>query len=222
MISTVALMGTAGALLLHYLLVGIRSARSDASEGVIHRYGLVERLVHAGSLVAFLVAAATGFWPVLVHHGHLAGWMKLVHAGAGGFLGACVVAMGLLWALDATFAHTDWQWLKVLGGHLSRKSPPPAERFDTGQKIFFWSTMGLALTTLLTGTMQVSFGWPVAVQRYALVTHQYAGLFFVLCVAIHVYVMMLAKRGALRAMITGRVHRTWAERYHSLWYKQIK
>ncbi len=218
----VAAAGVLAVLLVHWLLIAGRRARSGSTGELIHRYGLVERLVHAGSLVAFLVAAATGFWPVLVHGAGPAGWTKLVHTGAGGLLGLLVAAMGLLWALDATFAHLDWPWIKALGGHVSRTGPPPAGRFDAGQKVFFWATLGLALATLLSGVLRVSYGLPLEVQRYALVIHQYTALAFGLCIVVHGYVMMIAKPGALGAMITGSVRRAWAERYHSLWYTRNK
>ena len=225
MYRTVACVATAGVLavlLTHYLCVGRRRGRSGFVGDAVHRYGLVERLVHAGSLAAFAAAAATGFWPVLVRGAGPSGWAKLVHAGAGGLLAFLVAVMGLLWALDATFTHTDWPWLRALGGHFSRTGPPPAGRFDPGQKAFFWATLGLAFATLLSGVLRVSYGLPLEVQRCALVIHQHAALAFVLCIVVHGYVMMIAKPGALSAMVSGRVRRTWAERYHSLWRPRSK
>ena len=148
MVSSISFIAVVAVLLLHYLVFRLGRRVADSDTATIHRYSVFERLVHLGAILAFCTAALTGFGSAIMFAAPPMGWLKLFHIAAGGTLAGCVALMALLWAMDATFTTIDWQWVKVLGGHFSRKHFPPAERFDAGQKVFFWLTVGLGLATL--------------------------------------------------------------------------
>jgi len=82
---------------------------------------------------------------------------------------------------------------------------PPQERFNAGQKLFYWLMLYEALLLLLSGF----FLWvPEYIPRQeAWARGGDTGVFFV--------------SGSITAILTGYVSRTWAKAHHRLWYHRV-
>ncbi len=191
--------------LLHRVIFGTRCA-SKTGEKKSRSYGAFERLVHAGLAVGFLVLAATGFVSVLCYKG-LEDELLQLHMFGAGLFAVCLALTTLLWAADARFVLGDWAWLKACGGFLRRGGAilPAAdgERFDAGQKLFFWieSTLGLACMATALVTMFPIFSSEAI--GMCILVHAYCALALVLVVVLHIYVGLVVKPKAWKRTCWG-------------------
>ncbi len=212
--------GTVGACLLHYAVFGRKRWRPDKSTASVYRFSLSERLVHATTLLAFIVLAGTGFWTVLALRSPLHGWLWVSHAAAGAIFAIATALMALFWAMDCRFARHDWTWVRRLGGYLGGSNVVPAGRFNAGQKAFFWVSVLLGLVTLLSGLGRMTPVLPPAHQELIYEIHRYGALLFVMSVAVHFYLATVANRGTIRSMVLGTVGSEWARHHHPLWLEE--
>ena len=83
LVSVVGFAGTVAACLLHYAVFGRKRWRPDKSTASVYRFSLSERLVHATTLLAFIVLAGTGLWTLLALRSPHQGWLWVSHAAAG-------------------------------------------------------------------------------------------------------------------------------------------
>jgi len=205
----------------HYVLVAQRRPRPARGMRTVRRYSLWERLVHLALLVSFLVLAATGFYASIGWGGPMSGYLLMVHTIFGAVFAVSVAAMLVTWAAGHAFAPPDGQWLRR-GGCLSAARDLPAGRFDAGDKVYFWLAAAAGLTTLLSTLLSMTTLFGTAGQALLYDVHRWSSLVLVIATIWHAYMTTLAKPGALGALLSGRVSRAWAERYHPLWGRNPK
>ncbi len=118
------------------------------------------------------------------------------------------------------FSRDDLRWL-VLQPRvaLGRAEPPPAGKFNGGQKVNAVAlgalTGGLVVTGLLLWVRPGSLvGWFVHVTLFVLWLPLFA-------VHVSLAVVLPGTRPALRGMLLGRVDRAWAEHHHALWVRAL-
>ena len=100
---------------------------------------------------------------------------------------------------------------------------PPIDRFNLGQKYFFWAMSGAAGSSgvgrdpVVPGSHSVEPALPAyrdpAARASALVT---IGAFI-----IHVYMGTAVVRGGFTSIIRGEVSPAWARLHHRLWYDRV-
>ena len=170
-------------------------------------YSGFERIIHIGLSVGFLALAGTGFTAVVQGIGLEDLLLQIHMAGAGLFI-LCLTAATVRWAADSRFVPADWPWLKACGGFLKRGGAilptAPDERFDAGQKLFFWLETTLGLACLMTALLSM---FPIlGSQEIAtcIVIHAYFALALLLVVILHVYVGLIVKPKAWRRILLGR------------------
>jgi formate dehydrogenase subunit gamma len=215
LITMIGIGATLVAIIGHLVLFGQKKTNNKARRS-IRRFGVLEILVHALTVLAFLVLAVTGFWAVYKSQplrGNL--WFLHVILGPPFTLGLAV--MLLAWARDCSFEPCDWQWAKRFGGYLWGDKHAPAARFNAGQKGYFWAVAALGLVTLVTGFGRAVPMFGPLVQDLMLWGHRLGALAFVLAGLAHLYLGTLANPGTFTAMITGKVTPQWAKDHHPLW-----
>ncbi len=220
LVSIIGIVGTATACAFHYVALGRNRWAPPDSAASVHRFSLSERIIHTLSLLACLALAATGFWAVIVHGSKLHGGLWIVHAAAGAIFAAAMVLMTLVWAMDCRFASHDWMWIKRCGGYLSSDLHVPADRFNAGQKAFFWSSVLLGPVVLLSGLGRMAPVFDNSIQETIYQVHRYGALLFVMFVVVHLYLATLANPGTVRSIIFGKVGAEWAAHHHSLWWEE--
>jgi formate dehydrogenase subunit gamma len=189
----------------------------------ILRFTLSERIVHWLVAAAFATMLLSGT-QVPRHWGLSSGYFD-VHIGAaivlaGGLLGIMLVGNGR--ALRRTAVELtrldplDRRWLQRAPAHmLAREQPPPAGRFNGGQKINAQlSWIGLAI--LYASGIAVTFLGNSPPEN---VIHSGMAVAMTVLIAGHVYMAVLnpATRHALRGMTVGDVDRSWARDHHPRW-----
>jgi formate dehydrogenase subunit gamma len=239
--SLIGLGGTALLAALHYAMRQPWRGAPPAAPRDIKRYALWERLVHAVTMLGFLVLLVTSFVPALWGRPlREFGWLLMIHTSASSLYFLGTLAMIFTWAEDCRFGRHDLEWLrrcpctKKTPGVVSPEGPKgaaqkrplgsfssPADRFDPLQKLYFWfaAALGLALlgTTML--AMVNLFGSEGQAWLYEI--HRWTALALTMATIAHAYRTTLAKPGTWRALVSGDVSAAWAKRHHPLWFERV-
>lgn len=216
-------------LTLHYTGQGPKGADFTYEPATIERFNLTERWTHLIRMLSFLVLTFTGYIFFFNNVTMLRMFFStphtavVVHWVAGLiFVAAGIVAVAL-WAKDARFAPYDREWLAKRGGYLGGKEVEvPAGRLNAGQKIFLWFTAALTLIMGVTGILLIfKTSLPLSLSCLLSTIHGFFAVVFVAAVIAHVYLGTIANPGTWRALVDGKVSRSWAKKHHSEWYKEI-
>jgi formate dehydrogenase subunit gamma len=99
---------------------------------------------------------------------------------------------------------------------------PPVDRFNAGQKQFYWAMFGGTILLLLSGLVMWApeyvpgeLNW---IRQIAIVVHVIAALITIGAFIIHVYMGVLVVPGGFRGMMRGGVSEEWARTHHRLWF----
>ena len=99
---------------------------------------------------------------------------------------------------------------------------PPIDRFNYGQKIFFWLMLWGGILLLLS-----AFGlWfvesiPAWLRHLSIAVHVAAALATIGGFIIHVYMGTAMVRGGFTSIVRGEVSTEWARHHHRLWYEKV-
>jgi formate dehydrogenase subunit gamma len=200
---------------------------------MIQRYTFNERVMHWLAAITYVYCLSTGlafyspylFWLAVVLGGGPTSrfWHPIV--GLGFFLVA--IWMHAVWRRDVTITETDKRWLNRVENYITNKDElvPPQERFNGGQKLYYWLMYYGTFLLLLSGV----FLWfpeyipkSMAVVRHIMVLlHEIAALLTIGGFIIHVYMSIFLVPGSMTAMTEGFVTRTWARAHHKLWFIRV-
>jgi formate dehydrogenase subunit gamma len=199
----------------------------------ILRYTLVERVMHWIAAVAYSYVLLTG---LAFYSPHLY-WIATLLGGAPTsrywhpWLGALFVAM-LFWMLRAWLADmrvtaADRRWGERMGHYVRNEDEdlPPIDRFNLGQKYFFWAMLWAGIVLLLSGAVlwfPERIPWSLRSLRYwAILLHVASALVTIGLFIIHVYMGTAVVRGGFTSIIRGEVSQSWARTHHRLWYHRV-
>ena len=99
---------------------------------------------------------------------------------------------------------------------------PPIDRFNLGQKYFFWAMLAAGAVLLVSGAaMGFPEIMPQAARGAAILLHVAAALVTVGAFIIHVYMGTAVVRGGFTSIIRGEVSPAWAKLHHRLWYDRV-
>ena len=206
------------------------SPPQTAPVGEIERYTFRERVMHWLTGLTYLYCLATG---LAFYSPHLY-WLAFVFGGGPTsrfwhpILGVVFVMgtlwMQNLWRRDMEITETDRRWLDRVENYVTNRDEllPPQERFNAGQKLFYWLMFYGALLLLFSGF----FMWiPEYIPRQAawirplmVLIHEIAALATIGGFIIHIYMGIFFVPGSMEAITTGWVSRAWAKTHHRLWY----
>lgn len=204
-----------------------------AGESGILRYSFGERVNHWVSGFSYLYCLLTGlgFWTpylfwltVLVGGGPVArAWHPII----GIVFTVSMLLMWWMWGSDMRTTPADKAWLANIGHYVRNEDTqlPPADRFNAGQKLFFWAMLVTTILLLLSG---IGLWWVDAIPwsfrwlRYLCIwVHVLSALVSIGLFIIHVYMGTAMVRGSFRAMVRGIVSPAWARAHHALWYERV-
>ncbi|MBI3895557.1 MAG: formate dehydrogenase subunit gamma [Acidobacteria bacterium] len=201
--------------------------------GQIERYTFSERVVHwiAGGGYVYLLLSGLAFfsshfyWLASLLGGGLAA--RVWHPWVGLLFVIAVVWMHHIWRRDMRLTEADRAWSKALWHYIRNEDSnvPPAGRFNTGQKQFFWLMYFGGILLLVSGlilwfTEYVPWNWR-AVRSFAVLVHVVVALLTVGGFIVHIYMGTLVVRGGWGAITQGTVSETWARAHHRLWWNEI-
>jgi len=196
----------------------------------IVRYTLGERVMHwlAGFTYLYLLAGGLAFFAPQLY------WLAAILGGgpAARFWHPC---LGVVFTIVMTWMHSTWrsdmritdadrQWTRAVRSYVENRDDdvPPSDRFNAGQKQFYWVMAGGTILLLLSGMVM----WfpeyaPRALRPAAVVIHEVAALVTIGAFIIHVYMGLLMVPGGFKAMVEGHVSPQFAKTHHRLWFNRM-
>jgi formate dehydrogenase subunit gamma len=196
----------------------------------ILRYTLIERVMHWLAAIVYMYVLATG---LAFYSPHLY-WIAVVLGGGPTsrfwhpWLGVAFVAtlawMLRAWIGDMHITAADRKWSDAMDRYVRNEdeSLPAIDRFNIGQKYFFWAMVWAGAVLLLTGAvLWFAELMPVNLLRVAILLHVCAALVTVGAFIIHVYMGTAVVRGGFTSIIRGEVSHGWARTHHRLWYNRV-
>ena len=199
----------------------------------IVRYTFRERLCHWINALAYSYDMLTGlalftphlYWLAAVFGGGPT--IRFWHPWIGLIFTVTIFWMHALWRGDMTHTARDREWTKNVKYYVQNRDEmmPAQERFNAGQKQFYWILFWGAIVLLLTGIimwlperMPLGLRW---VLRLATIIHSAAALITIGAIIIHIYMGLWMTPGSLKAMIEGHVSKQWAHAHHRLWFERV-
>jgi formate dehydrogenase subunit gamma len=207
----------------------------DAPTGrLIERFTPFERIAHWSTAISFSILAISGLimsfgkyllLPIVGHSlfGFLANIGKTLHNFIGPlFIVSCLVTF-CVFVRDNWPKGVDFKWLVSFGGLLSGKHTS-SERFNAGEKVWFWG--GLMILGIVVGLSGLvldfpNYGQTRSTMQLANTVHFIGALVFMAGAFGHIYMGTIGMAGAYQAMKTGYVDDAWAKEHHDLWYSDI-
>lgn len=202
-------------------------------EDEIVRYTFRERVGHwiNGAAYSYLLASGLAlftpylYWLAAVLGG--GGTIRFWHPWIGLVYIATIVWMHSVWRGDMRAIPEDKEWNRKIRAYVENRDEavPPQERFNAGQKQFWWVMLWCSLILLITGIVM----WFPEKVPYALhwvltlcvFIHSAVALVTIGAFIIHVYMSIWMTPGSMKAMVEGRVSVRWALAHHRLWYERI-
>lgn len=206
--------------------------RMRADADLLTRYTHAERLTHwavAVSYVALFLSGLALFHPFFFWTSALFGGgalMRIIHP----FLGAAFAVLFYAYALrlvaDNRITPSDRRWLAHMVAYMNKRgeAEPVEGKYNAGQKLMYWSMIGVIAVLLATGVLMwrpyFSSGVPVTLRRVAGLLHAAMAFVMFVGIGVHVYAAYWTK-GSIRAMTRGTVSRAWARFHHPGWYAKV-
>jgi formate dehydrogenase subunit gamma len=205
---------------------------ADDRQGLLVRYSHPERLAHWGIAIAYVLLFLSGlalfhpffFWTAALFGG--GPLMRVLHP----FLGVALAALfypyaARLWE-DNRLSADDRAWMRNMFAYMNKNAPHDENtgKYNAGQKLMFWSMVGIIALLLATGIVMwqpyfaPAFG-PSA-RKAAGVLHAISAFVMFVGIGVHVYAAYWTK-GAMKAMTRGVVTRAWARYHHPGWYRRM-
>jgi formate dehydrogenase subunit gamma len=202
---------------------------------LIERFSFFERMSHWTTAITFSILAISGL--ILAFGKHilipvfgftLFSWLATLSKTLHNFVGplfvvSCVVTF-VVFLRDNWPKAVDLKWLLSFGGLFSGKHVP-SERFNAGEKLWFWGgLMFLGIVVGLSGLVLnfPNFGQTRSTMQLASLIHLAGSLIFMIGAVGHIYMGTLGVSGAFNAMKTGKVDEAWIKEHHEIWYNDYK
>ncbi len=202
---------------------------------LMQRFTAWERIVHWSTAITFMILAITGLitlfgkYVLLPVTGYtLFSWLaqlsKNLHNFVGPLFTVCMVLMIATYIRDNWPKAHDWLWIRKFGGLLSGEHVP-SDRFNAGEKIWFW--VGVTLLGIVSSVSGfvldfANFGQGRVLMQQMNVIHSVSASLFVAMGIAHIYLGTAGVEGAYETMRTGMTDETWAKEHHEYWYNDHK
>lgn len=196
---------------------------------IIPRFSAPQRIVHWAVGISFCGLLLSGlalsyaslFWLTALFGGPSA--TRVIHPWLGVVYVVAIVAMFFVWVRDMILDASDRRWLKAVPHYARHRTEqiPDAGKYNGGQKIYFWISLGLAVVFLASGIplwFPEAFG--AGLLRFSRVVHFLATVAGGLLLMVHVYLSTVAFPGTARGMAYGGVDRKWARLHHAAWLRE--
>ena len=200
---------------------------------MILRYTLAERVVHWIAGLTYIYQLLTGLAFYSPHLYWLAALLggpatsRYWHPWIGLIFMAALFWMFRTWLADMRITPVDRAWTKAIGHYIRNEDEelPPIDRFNAGQKYFFWVMLYAGIVMLVSGValwFPEKIPWSLRFLRYAaILLHVSAALLSIGAFIIHVYMGTAMVRKGFTSIVRGTVSPAWARMHHRLWYNRV-
>ncbi|SHK07299.1 formate dehydrogenase subunit gamma [Desulforamulus aeronauticus] len=213
----IATVGTLIIAVAHYIAVGPNAKSLGKLKPEIQRFNFLEISSHFLRMASTIILAITGIaFAVYNTLGLSYQFLLHIHLFFAALFALSSVVSILIWMKDNTFKKYDWEWLKVMGGYLTKKEiHVPAGKFNAGQKLFFWLTTFLSIFLIFSGyllTYPAQFS--VHIVLWASIIHGVSAVTLIAVVIGHAYLGSFANPGTIGTITHGMVAKEWIKLHH--------
>lgn len=223
------------AVAMFYKKVGTIKLKNGPSGKIMQRFSNRERFMHWATAISFSILGISGLilffgkhilQPVLGYT--LFSWLARLSITLHNFVGPvfflCAIGLFFTFVRDNFFKPHDLTWLRK-GGGLATGEHVPSDRFNAGEKIWFWG--GLALLGIVVSLSGLVLDFPNfaqtrGVMQTANIIHVVGALLFIIGSIGHIYIGTVGMEGAYKGMRDGVVDEAWAKEHHEYWYNDVK
>ncbi len=203
------------------------------NQEMIARYSFAERANHWFGALTYVYLLMTGlaFWsPYLFWMATVVGGgptARFWHPWVGLFFSVSLSWSFLQWHRDMRVDDSDRAWAKAIPEYIKNEDDkvPPADRFNYGQKLYFWGMIYSVILLLLSGIALwwvEALPWTFRFLRYAaILVHASVAMITIGLFLIHVYMSTIMEEGSFGSMVHGTVTRAWAWTFHRNWYYEV-
>lgn len=200
---------------------------------MIKRNSFIDRACHWTVVICFFLVSLSGiamFFPTLKWLTETFGTPlmgRILHPFFGVLICCVLVIMFIRFVGHNIPEKGDLNWFLKIIEILKGKEHEVADvgKYNPGQKLMFWSIMGLMMVLLVTGVIMwrpyFSASFPIPVIRIAILVHAIAAIVLIHAILIHIYMAFWVK-GSIKGMIEGKVSRKWAQKHHPRWYRELE
>jgi formate dehydrogenase iron-sulfur subunit len=196
----------------------------------IRRYSLFERVLHWFIALTFIYLTLSGLalgYPRMTWLYDVLGGgqtVRWLHPVIGVAMTVAVVVMFIVWVKDMLFNSVDREWMRSLGTYVRNgHTDVDVERYNAGQKGYFWYAVITAILLLLSG---IPLWFPDSFAAGLLQASRFGHhAVFLLALAgfiVHVYMSTAMFPGTMSAMTSGTVTRRWAAFHHPAWFRRTE
>lgn len=198
----------------------------------IQRYSANDRTNHWLTAISFVLAAMSGlalYHPATNWMAALFGggpWTRILHPFIGTFMFIVFALLALRMWHHNRMEPRDRQWLRQMDDVVNNREEklPEVGRYNAGQKLLFFALVACLVALLLTGLVMwrpwLAAMFPVNAIRLASLLHAFFATVLIVLIILHVYAAFWVK-GAMEAMLRGRVTRGWAWKHHRAWLREV-
>jgi formate dehydrogenase subunit gamma len=214
------------------LVMGRLRITAGRSGQKILRFKAFERFSHWLTAVSFVVLGLTGlnitFGKIVLlpligpeAFSNVSEAAKYVHNFTSFAFVAGLILIAVIFFRDNLFEKVDADWLKQGGGFIKSRHAP-AGRFNLGEKLVYWLSLGAGVAVSASGFLLLFpfFGTDIADMQVAQVIHAVVAVLFIALILGHIYIGTVGMEGAFEAMGTGEVDLNWAKEHHDRWLAQ--
>jgi len=119
----------------------------------------------------------------------------------------------------------DIFWAKNIQKIIVNEEVGDTGRYNFGQKCVFWAAIILLVLLLVSGIIMwrpwLAPYFSIPTIRLAIMLHSFAAVGLIVVIMVHIYAALWVK-GTITAMVEGWVTKTWAERHHPRWYREVR
>lgn len=204
-----------------------------STRNTVQRTPYAVRICHWLMVICFFLVAMSGlswFFPSLNWLNNLLGGPQLARI-LHPFLGVAIfVFLAFMCIRLAQYnlpETSDKAWFANIGSVMKGEHNDAIDtgKYNAGQKVLFWSIMGLISVLLISGVIiwRPYFAplFSIPTIRIGLLLHALAGVLLMLLIIGHIYLAFWVK-GTISSMSTGRVSRAWARSHHPRWYRSVE
>lgn len=199
---------------------------------MIVRTKFIDRACHWTVVICFFLVALSGialFFPTLQWLTQTFGTPqmgRILHPFFGVLTFVVLMFMFFRFVKHNIPEREDVSWLvnivEVLKGNEHKVAD--VGKYNAGQKMMFWSIMGLIFVLLVTGVViwrpYFAHIFPMQWIRFSLLLHATAAIVLIHAVLIHIYMAFWVK-GSIKGMIEGKVSQRWAKKHHPRWFRKL-
>lgn len=228
----VVILGTIALLGIAYLIMGRMRISAGRSGKTIIRFKAFERFSHWLTAVSFVILGLTGlnitFGKIVLlpligpeAFSSVSEIAKYVHNFTSFSFVAGLFLIIVIFFKDNLPRKVDLDWIRQGGGFIKSKHAP-AGRFNAGEKMVYWFSLGAGIAVSVSGFLLLFpfYGTNIVGMQLAQVVHAIVAVLFVALILGHIYIGTLGMEGAFEAMGTGEVDSNWAKEHHDLWFAQ--